>query len=431
MRLNSSQMILLVAFASAFTLAPDLQAQRLGAEIDSTYKAAGDVWKPISLGDDLDCSEPVTTIYDADVFELFSDDQISKSDQIGMMVQGNCFNECDPRGAGDSLFFFSRDSGGNWHSPSEATVSEPFVALPLMGDDQICGFDGFGRVNAMASFSGMMGGPAVVSLDGRYYMAFLKGNGDAWSGEVWWAVSDDGRTWDVMEEPMLYGAFHRGHQATGSCPEGFTSVTMTTVTEKGRTSFYIYGTYFHPGREYLQGPGRRVASSLLFRIPYRPFNPYGLGNRWQIYYRERFQPTTGRLVWSYDQAAPRALRLEVPRTNNGWGTETLPFTQSVTRLDDGKFVMLVGAFGFQYPETALYYRVSEDGIVWDETIYELDVTALQFAFSRRGKILVNSEIWQGTLSGQRGTWLFASWSNRCSDQYYHGSAIIPAKVRFR
>jgi len=358
---------------------------------------------------------------------------------LGLITQGNCLGRCDA-GMGDSLFRWKRAPGGSWSSaygglsPSQSPQTldgqtvpagaltwfkEPVSESPQSPDPCTV-------TSQLTSYTGAFGGPATIVLDNKVFMAYEKGNGDWWNGEIWWAVSGDwGQTWSVYGSPILYGLYHRGHDANGSCPEGFAGISMTTSTDAGGTWIHIYGGYFHPDRE--KRSQDSDVSAVHYRFRYNPGHPFGFSSTKQLYYNGGFIDHSGKFVWGYDAGAAYGSdpKLEPTLTQAPWAPPGYFFTGAVTRDASGIYYMVVDHWrGAGEP---LYYVTSCDAVSWSG-VKTIDTTAVSSLYP--GKVLVNNAIWYGTLSGQAAMWGFLSLGQYCSSNVYDGTRILPVKIAF-
>jgi len=163
------------------------------------------------------------------------------SSELGMLTQGNCLNNCDV-GDGDSIFYWKEAANGTWTKPTTASGAMPAFKATLSESPQIA--DPCPTTNQLTSYQGAFGGPEIVKdtahTGSKLYMAYLQPVGDWWAGEIGWAVSsDDGLTWTKQTQPLIYALAHRGHQSSGSCPEGFSALGLTTTTDGTGTWFHV------------------------------------------------------------------------------------------------------------------------------------------------------------------------------------------------
>lgn len=382
---------------------------------------------------------------------------------LGMITQGNCLGACDP-GMGDSLFRWKRSVNGSWKaglgglSPSQNTQTLNGQTIPAGAltwfketvSEYPQSSDPCHTTTQLTSYTGTFGEPATIVLNNKVYMAFEKGNGDIWNGEIWWAVSSDwGRTWSVYPSPILYGLYHRGHDAGAvrcsenpmeticrcegdptkvcGCGEGFAGISMTTSTDAGVTWIHIYGGYTHPDRE------RRAwdawTSAVHYRFRYDPNHPYGFSSTKQLYYNGGFINHSGKFVWGYDAGAPYAsdIKLDPTLTHASWARPDIIGTASVTKDANGIYYMLVD--GWRKPGDPLYYVTSCDAVSWSG-LKTIDTTAIPSPQPGHPALVINNAIWYGTLSGQTGMWGFLSLGQYCSLDPYDGTRILPVKITF-
>jgi hypothetical protein len=358
---------------------------------------------------------------------------------LGMMTQGNCLGHCDTN-MGDSLFrwrhalannSWADNNGGITPSSSQKTTSrgEVIPAGALSGFKMVVNespqaADACPTTNQLTSFDGAYGSPAVVSLGGKLYMASLRGNGDWWNGEIWWAVSsDNGATWTQQTQRLIVGLNHRGHQAAGGCPEGFASLSMTTTTDASGTWFHLYSGYFHPGREL---PGGTV-STVDYRILYDSTNSFGLGSTRQIFYNGAYVNSSGKLVWTYDAGAaqPGDIKLNPTLTTSSWGNGGFFFSSSVTKI--GSFYYMVVA-KWLAGNDPLFLARSCDGTHWSSAPLSIDASSVYALYP--GHLLLNNGIYYGNYDGSGAQlWAFFSLGNYCTaGNPYDGARILPAKI---
>jgi len=347
------------------------------------------------------------------------------SSGMGMITQGNCLGKCDP-GKGDSLFYWKEFSNGFWTKPAASTGAMPSFKETVNENPKVP--NDCPATNQLANFKGAFGDPAVVRIGSKVFMAYLKGNGDWWTGEMWWAVSsDDGVTWSTQTQPLLYPLVHRGHQAH-NCGEGFTRLSLTTTTDASGTWFHAYGTYFHPAREIQPG----LLSFVDYRFKYDAANAFGLGNPKQIWANNQWVNSSGKLVWTYDTSTPPEpgdVKLDPSAVQASWGGNFF-FTQSVTRGPNGVYYMLVDDWAISGDPLTL--RTSCDGTNWNSTPLQIDTAMVWNNYP--GKTVVQAALYYGTRFNnatqtvQTGFWAILSLGSWCSSNPYDGSRILPAKV---
>jgi hypothetical protein len=358
---------------------------------------------------------------------------------MGMITQGNCLNHCD-NGMGDSLFRWRRAvANGTWNDNNGGITPSMFQKITSRGETiPAGGLNGFKQViaespmvgdpcpstNALSTFNGAYGQPAVVSLNGKLYMASERGNGDWWNGEVWWAVSsDNGATWTQQSQPLVYGFNHRGHQSNANCVEGFASISMTTTTDASGTWFHIYGTYFHPSREL---PGSAV-SSVDYRILYNSANSFGLGATKQILSDGAYINNSGKFVWSYDAGNPQPgdTKLAPGSINASWSSNNAYFfTTSVTKIGSTYYMVVAK---WDVGNDPIYLSTSCDGTHWSATPLVIDTSSIYGAYPNH--LLVNNAIYYGNLDGAPALWGFFSLGNYCNiNNAYSGTRILPVKI---
>lgn len=358
---------------------------------------------------------------------------------LGMITMGNCLGRCDA-GMGDSLFRWKRATNGSWSvangglSPSQSTQTLngqtvqagalPGFKEPISQSPQSP--NACTTTTQHVNPTGAFGNPSTIVIGNKVFMAYEKGNGDWWNGEIWWAVSSDwGATWSVYSSPILYGLNHRAHDADGGCPEGFAGISMTTSTDAGGTWVHIYGSYFHPDRERrAQDSG---VSAVHYRFRYDANHPFGFSSTKQLYYNGGFINHSGKFVWGYEAGSPLAgdVKLEPTLTDAPWSPDGYFFTSSVTKDSSGIYYMLVD--NWRNDGDPLHYVTSCDAVTWSG-VKHIDTTAISSAYP--GKVLVNNSFWWGTLSGITGMWGFPSLAEFCSANPYDGTRILPVRITF-
>jgi hypothetical protein len=353
--------------------------------------------------------------------------------RLGMITQGNCLGECNnSMSESDSLFRWERAPDGSWTAPTIAGGAMADFRGPHLVDSctdpTICSCDG--PTKQLTNYSGVFGEPAAVSMDGKIFLAYEKGNGDSWNGEVWWAVSADaGLTWSLLPQPLIVGANHRGHKSYGGCPEGFSGISMTTTTDNTGTYFHVYGTYFHPGRE--RNSPFALISYVDYRIRYDSSSLFGLGSTRELWYNGQYTASSGNLVWCYDSGGncqPGGPGLDPSLVNSSWGSSGNFFTASVTR-DASGYIMLVGSFGdgAYDPKPPLHIMHSADGVTWSAPA-TIDTTLVLRQYPA-AKIL-NSGLYYGNLDGSPALWAFLAIGDRCDRHIspYDAVSILPVKI---
>jgi len=350
-----------------------------------------------------------------------------------MLTQGNCLNNCDV-GDGDSIFYWKEAANGTWTKPTTASGAMPAFKATLSESPQIA--DPCPTTNQLTSYQGAFGGPEIVKdtahTGSKLYMAYLQPVGDWWAGEIGWAVSsDDGLTWTKQTQPLIYALAHRGHQSSGSCPEGFSALGLTTTTDGTGTWFHVYGSYFHPSREYPPG----YVSYVDYRIQYDASNSFGLGTTRQILKTSTGQwvNSTGQLVWSYDAISPQPgdEKLDPSAIRASWGDSTYFFAGPVTKANN---VYYMTVDKWRTVGDPLYLKTSCDGINWNPTALTIDTSKTIQPAQYPGKVLVNNNVYYGTRfntkSGltETGFWGFVSLGSFCGSGAYDGTRILPTKI---
>jgi hypothetical protein len=365
---------------------------------------------------------------------------------LGMITMGTCLNRCDA-GMGDSLFRWKRAPNGSWSStfgglsPSQSSQTLDGQTIPA---GALAPFKQTISVtpqtpnpcvsrSQLTTYEGAFGNPATIALNNKLYMAYEKGNGDWWNGEIWWAVSSDwGRTWSTYSAPILYGLYHRGHAASGSCAEGFAGISMTTSTDAGGTWINIYGTYHHFVNERRGATLDNAVSSLHYRFRYDPNHPFGFALPKQLYYNGCFINHSGKFVWGYDSGAPYQPsdpKLETKLVDAPWSKvyagRTRFGTSSVAKDSNNIYYMLVDEW--RQDGDPFFYVTSCDAVHWS-SVKTIDTAAISSSYP--GKVLLQNALWHGTLSGQTSMWGFATLGEYCSSNVYDGARILPVKITF-
>src|SRR5579885_522701 len=227
---------------------------------------------------------------------------------LGFYAQGN-----NPGSgvASDSLFS-ARQAGGVWQAP---TASAPPALTGLYmagGSPQNCGYS--------PTSPAPLAAPKVVFLPesvsgvpgGRYYMAFVGGNGDTIRGQVYWAFSNDGTSWTPFKWAPLPPGFS-WHPLVGPLngPPGFSpdptcapyGVTQLSLAYDPDPALGAHGGfYLHLAYKHWAG-GREV---VVYRFSYDPSNGFGIGGNGQIFQCDPLSNAcdwvshSGQLVWDYD-----------------------------------------------------------------------------------------------------------------------------------
>jgi hypothetical protein len=259
------------------TLAVSIHAER------PTYKLGTPYNQLLSVGRAGDCDR---TWYDPEVFALPA---TSRGTPLRLLGQGNNPHACGTDGY-DSLYAGTRDPvDGSW------TTTSPTDCPAVVG------FSKCGRP------TWVWASPSVVKVGARYYMAFIGGNADFDKGKVYWAVSDDGTTWDVYDRnpppgepwfPLIAPKYFE------DCFNLFGVAQLALAYEDGY--FYIFMNYAH--RLYYDDAPTQTWDSLAYRIRHDPSDEHGLSESREIYFDPdatgpapgAWVAHSGRLAFTYD-----------------------------------------------------------------------------------------------------------------------------------
>ena len=370
----------------------------------------------------------------------------SSNGSLGMITMGSCLGQCPSDGAaGDALWRWRRAAGGSWSgaygglSPSKniqtTSLGETIPAGALRPFTEVIANFNYNAAcqYAFNDAKGAFGNPSIVKIGSKLFMAYEKGNGDWWTGEMWFAVSsDEGATWSVYPTPIFYPLYHRWHHASapsGSsefCNEGFVGPSLTTVDVGGVTYFHLYAGYAHPASEY--GPGGY--SIVDYRWPYNPGHPYGFAGPVQLYYNGAYQTHSGKLVWTYDSGAvytPSDTKLDPTKVQSSWGSSFNVWAAGsvATQVISGQTYKLMIVDGWRNAGDPLRIVTSCDGTNWSAPI---SVSTSLVSSYYPGKIIVNNAIWHGTLGGVTSLWGFLSLGDYSKPGAYSGTRILPVKL---
>lgn len=228
---------------------------------------------------------------------------------LGVIAQAAAPNYCTDV-ALDTLFRGERNGlNGAWTMP--ALVDDYGNVCPaITGQYKRCGFESWFHSGPLAS-------PSVVRLPNqhsptgvRYYMAFVGGNADFIHGRIYWAVSNDGKVWEVYGRgkvaetenwgPVIYAKYLQSENAPFSAP----ACTPTSGIGQVQVAFenglfYVFFQYYHPRSSHPTYD--RALSSVLYRFDYNAAHPFGFGGAVrELYLDGRWQRHSGKLVWAYD-----------------------------------------------------------------------------------------------------------------------------------
>lgn len=357
----------------------------------------------------------------------------------GMITMGSCLGQCPSDGnAGDALWRWRRAPGGSWQGAYGGLTPSKSIQTTSLGEtipagalrpftEVISNFDGSQPCqHAFADPKGAFGNPSIVKIGTKLYMAYTKGNGDWWTGEIWFAVSsDDGATWSVYPTPIFYPLYHRGHHAN-PCNEGFVGPGLTTVDINGQTYFYLYAGYSHPTAHYAPGG----YSTVTYRWPFNPGHQYGFGSPVEIYYDGAYKTHSGKLVWTYDSGAAYNTtdgKLDPAKLQSSWGAAPNVWSAGsvATQTINGQVYKMMIVDGWRSVGDPLRIVVSCNGTKWSAPIV-VDTSLLNSTYPN--KWIVNNAIWYGTLSGVTGLWGFLSLGDQSGTGPYHGTRILPVKI---
>jgi hypothetical protein len=358
---------------------------------------------------------------------------------LGMITHGSCLGQCPSDGtAADALFRWRRSPGGSWSAASGGLTPSKFVQTTSLGETIPAGaLRPFTEPSANFSYGvpcqsaynnaqGVFGNPGVVKVGSKLFMTFHKGNGDFWTGEVWFAVSgDDGASWSVYPNPIFYPLYHRWHAAPPGCNEGFVGpVGLTTVDVGGKTWFHVYAGYAHPTSEY---PAEDY-SIIDYRWEYNPAHSYGFSAA-EVYYNGAYQPHSGRLVWTYDSGSAYGtdIKLNPSLLQAPWGAGTNIWQAGTvtTQTIGSQTYKLMVVEGWRFFGDPIRIKTSCDGITWSAPI-NVDVSLVNTYHP--GKIVVENGIWYGTLGNVTSLWGFLSLGQQSGSGTFDGTRILPVKL---
>src|ERR1044071_6249978 len=222
------------------------------------------------------------TWYGPEVF-LYPPDDFGR-ENLGFIAQGghNADTSCGMLHPVDSFYSAERDTAsGVWTTP-------PTGACPTVRGEYVrCGSDPASGEN------GPIGGPSIVRIkisDGppkptyKYFMAYNGGNSDfVTDGKIYWAVSDDARTWmhynwnppnGENDTPIIYPYYH-DCEGSAALPDGVQAVSLlfepndTVGGINPNGTFYIFFNYINHGAFY---------GGLAYRFGYTPPQPLRFGS---------------------------------------------------------------------------------------------------------------------------------------------------------
>lgn len=280
----STRLAVVIAFITLPAASVQAETYRTGTVYNQILTLGG-----VRLaGQEGDCTR---TWYDPAVFP------IAGTSELRLLGQGGNPSDACATVGHDALYAGAREPvGGSWSVPSTTDCT----ILP--------GFSRCGRPRWVWA------SPSVVTnvspTDERYYMAFVGGNGDFDKGKIYWAVSQDGDSWDVYHwnsppgepwTPVIYPKYG------SECLDPFGVSQLAVAFEDGY--FYILMNYVHRIGE--EGEPDGPWESVAFRFSYDPNHPWGFGPVKQIFHDgdgKGPQPGawvahSGRFVFTYDPIA--------------------------------------------------------------------------------------------------------------------------------
>lgn len=327
------------------------------------------------------------TTYDPTAYQMPNGD-------LKVLTQGN--KQTCSTGGFDSLWAFVRDSAtGTW------TTLRPDSCPDLKGAYTRCGYN---PVNPV----GPLGGPSVVKVGSKYYMAFSGGNADFIAGRIYWGVSSDGTNWDVYDTSYVNGSWKPlvGPKYGNDCDTfGVSGVILAYDPSQAlgpEGGFYLYLNYYHPAA---QGGNAEVVA---FRFSYSSSHPYGFGTSLREIFREEgWGPHTGLMVWDYDglPAEPGDPVLRKGRSVTGFKMPlATPSAMGDIKFEPvlQKWVYVFSRFGKLLTQTSPTLA----GGQWSEPSV-MDTSAYLSAFPLRPHgFIYYPGLWYGTLGSRTGLYLF-------------------------
>jgi hypothetical protein len=380
----------------------------------------GTMYRPLPMATPPGADTCSRTWYDPDIHLL------PNGTDLGVLAQASAPTYCTDiavdtfqRGARNGL-------NGAWTLP--AAVDDYANVCPTMqGRYTRCDFQDWFHAGPIAS-------PSIVRLPNehsptgvRYYMAFVGGNSDYIHGKIYWAVSDDGQTWDTYARnatefiaPIISARYTRSAESPRSAPpcshpSGIAQVQLGFENDR----FYVFFQYWHPIQpECTEGHNSpacvasgyqvydRALSSVLYRFDYNPKHPFGFGGSVrEIYLDGEWQPHSGRLVWGYDDNANGSqLRPDVGNPvlelYNGVQTAGFGFGQGDVKFGNDRWLHVYVFEDLMRAQTA----TSLDPTIATWSVPEtIDVTRIRDAYPLSTNAPAPG-IWYGALSGTPEKW---------------------------
>jgi hypothetical protein len=344
----------------------------------------GTMYRPLPIASPPGGNTCSRTWYDPDIHLL------PNGTDLGILAQASAPTYCTDV-AVDTIQRATRENaGGRWTLP--ALVDSYATECPnVQGQYTRCGFQNWFHSGPVAS-------PSIVRLPNensptgvRYYMAFVGGNADYIHGKIYWAVSDDGKTWDTYARnatefwaPVI---FAKHGEPACTPPSGIGQVQL--AFENGL--FYMFFQYYHPTSD---------LSSVLYRFDYNPKHPFGFGgNVREIYLGGGWQKHSGQLLWEYD-TVPLDTSDPVLGLFNGVQEAGFGFGQGDVKFGNGRWLHLYVFAHVMYAQTT----TSLDPTVATWSAPEIvDVSRIREAYP----LSTNSPapgIWYGSLSWTPEKW---------------------------
>lgn len=344
----------------------------------------GTMYRPLAIPTPPGGNTCGRTWYDPDIHLL------PNGKDLGVLAQASAPTWCTDVAVDTMQRATRENAGGRWSLP--ALVDDYANECPaLQGQYTRCGFQNWFHSGPVAS-------PSIVRLENensptgvRYYMAFVGGNADYIHGKIYWAVSDDGKTWDTYARnatefwaPVIF--------AKVGVPEcspisGIGQVQL--AFENGL--FYMFFQYYHPSGD---------LTSVLYRFDYNPKHPFGFGGDVrELYLRGEWRRHSGRLVWEYDTVAPEPGD-PVLGLFDGVQTANFRFGQGDVKFGNGRW---------QHVYVFAHVMQAQSATSLDPTVATwsdpepIDVTPIREAYPLSTSAPAPG-IWYGSLSGTPEKW---------------------------
>lgn len=292
---------------------------------------------------------------------------------------------------------------------------------------------------------GPLASPDVVEIDGRYFMLFGGGNADAIKGHVFLAVSDDGESWTTFKwnpkpegynwRPVIY-PYYGGVNDDPCYPFGIGQLALSYDASDTSTgpngTFYIYLHYVH-------GTQQRQHETLIFRAPYNPSFPWGVGvgnlevcQTTSLSSPCTWTPHSGKLVWDYNGK---------PVANAG--DPVLSIRQSGRQLPPGGMDVL---WDPQHGNWLRVYKHIGTGVVeWQTTSSQssglwsspvaVDLQPMHDSLASQYPSYIPEElypgVWYGTAGGRTGMWIRMPVNNEgCPGGVFAGLGVASVGFKF-